>query len=810
MNEPIRSLIQDLRYALRTLLRTPAFALVAVATLALGIGINTAVFSVVDAALFRPLPYARPEELVRVWDSNLAKGFPRFSSSPPNFADWRAQNHTLQGMAGYTSASAILLEGAEPERVNGYEVSPALFPLLGVAPLHGRTFDAEDEKPGRSPAVVLSWELWQRRFGGDPSVVGRTIRLDEARPAVIGVMPRGFRFPDADAAFWLPLVLDARAMENRGAHWISVVARRRPGTPLEGAQADLRTIAAQLAAAYPAKNAGWSVELVPLDRAIAGKARRPLLLLLGAVAFVLLVACANVASLLLARGFARRGELAIRVALGAGRGRLVRQLLAESLWLGAAGGAAGVAIAAQCSRVLIALGGDSLPRAAEAGIDARALLFTVGVSLLTALAAGLWPALRAVNARDQEALRESSTRVSASRRTAAARRALLAAELAATLLLLAGAALLMRSLGAALRVDPGFRPEGVLTAQISLPDSARYQGDERTAGFYRELLRRLGGLPGVTAAATSSVLPMAGGLWQIYSVRIPEHPVREGEEMSFAYRVVGGDFFRACGIAVRRGRPFTPRDDAGAPLVAILNETAARRAFPGQDPIGKQIVIGDRKGIGPRTIVGIARDVREESPIEPPTGDIYVPAEQRPWSEMGILLRTEGDPARLAPALRREVRALDPELPVEAVGSLSRNVSESLRSRRFVLTLLAAFAVLALLLAAVGTYGVAACAAAERRREIGIRVAMGARRSDVLALFLREGARVAAVGVPAGLLLAAAATRLLGSLLFGVSPGDPISLVGVSLLLLAAMLAATFLPALRATRIDPTEALRSE
>ena len=802
------TLTQDLRFAIRNLARTPAFTGIAVATLALGIGLNTAVFSVVDAALFRPLAYDRPQELLRVWDSNPSKGFPRFFSSPPNFVDWREQNRTLAGMAAFCDNDATLLEGSEPERIGAYQVSPSLFPLLGVRPLYGRTFERDDEKTGRPPTVVLSWQLWQRRFGGDPGVVGRAIRLDQERPLVIGVMPRGFRFPTRSSDVWLPLVLDAHALENRGAHWIGVIARRKAGVALGLAQADLSAIAARLAAAYPAKDAGWGVELVPLAAAIAGEARRPLLLLLGSVAFVLVIACANVANLLLARGFARRRELAIRTALGAGRWRLVRQLLAESLLLTLAGGAAGTALALWGSEALIALGGTSLPRAAEAGVDGRALLFTLVVSVASAIAAGLWPALRAAADPDREALRESAGRASPGRRASSARRALLAAEVAVTLLLLAGAALLLRSMTAALRVDPGFRPNGVLTAQISLP-ARRYEGDDRTAAFSRELQSRLGRLPGVTGVATTNVLPMAGGLWEIYSVQLPGQPESEIDEISLAYRVVGGDFFRVTGIPLRRGRVFGPEDGPDSQPVAILSETAARRRFPGQDPIGRQIVIGDRRKT-PRLIVGVVGDVREESPIEPPTGDVYISAEQRPRPDLAVLLGTAGDPAALASALRQEVRALDPELPVEEVAPLSEQVAQSLKPRRFTLTLLAAFSILALLLSAVGTYGVASCAATERTREIGIRVAMGARRADVLSLFLGEAVRVGAIGLGAGLLLAAPATRLLRGLLFGVSPFDPASFAGVCLLLLSAVLFATLAPALRATRIDPIAALRSE
>jgi putative ABC transport system permease protein len=816
----MNAFLLDLKHAARSLSKSPSFTAIAVLTLALGIGVNTAVFSVADAVLFRPLAFARPEELVRIYDTNPSRGIPRFSSSPPNFVDWREQSRSFSGMAAYTETSATLLGGDAPESLTAYQVSPALFPVIGVAPLLGRTFEPADEKPGRPPSVVLSWELWQRRFGGDRGIVGKTIRLDEVHTdaagagqagppsTVIGVMPRGFRFPNPSTDVWLPLVLDAQALENRGAHWVSVIARRKAGISLQEAQADLGAIAARLEAAYPAKNAGWNAELVALSDAIAGSARRPLILLLASVGFVLLIACVNVANLLLARGVARRREVAIRAALGASRARIVRQLLAESLLLAAAGGVVGAVVAIWGCDALIALGGASLPRSAEAGVDGRALLFTMTISLAAAVLAGLWPAFRSSAAEDGQSLREAAGRGSASRRTVTARRVLLATEVAVTLLLLAGAALLLRSLGAALRVNPGFRPDGVLTAQLVLP-SSRYDNDDKTAAFSRELLSRLGRLPGVTAVATTNILPMSGGNWWMYSVQIPEHPVPEGDEISLAYRTVGGDFFGASGVVVKRGRRFTNQDRAGSPLVAILNETAARRCFPGQDPIGREIVIGDRTK-APRRIIGVVGDVLEESPVDPPAGGIYVPAEQKPWSDVSVLVRTTGDPLRLAPMLRAEVRALDPQLPVDGVGLLADQVSRALKARRFTLTLLGAFAALALLLAAVGTYGVAACAAAERTREIGIRVALGARRADVVALFLGDGARVAGAGLLAGLLLAVPSTQLLRSFLFGVNVSDPVSFGSVSLLLLASTLGAGLVPALRATRTDPVKALRAD
>jgi putative ABC transport system permease protein len=802
--------MNDIRYAIRTLAKSPGFTAVAVATLALGIGFNTAVFSVVDAAVFRPLPYARPAELIRLIDTNPSRGVDRFSASPPNFVDWRSDNRTLVGMAAYSGDDLTLVEGGEAVRLSGEAVSPDVFSLLGVPPRLGRPFDPEDEKPGRERLVMLSWELWQKRFGGDRSIVGRHLQFEGGERRIAGVMPRGFRFPiNRNVDLWTPLVLDARALENRGAHWLGVVARRKPGVTLAQAQADLSAIAARLEAAYPAKNEGWGVILMPLSQAVTGQAKKPLLLLLGAVAFVLLIACVNVSNLLVARGVARRREIAVRTALGAGRARLVRQLLVESLALALAGGALGCMLSVWGTEALVALSAGSLPRAAEAGVNARVLLFALAISTTAAAAAGLWPALRSTAGTDDEALREGPGGGGLPRRAAAVRRGLLVGQLALTLVLLAGAALLVQSMAAVLRVDPGFRPEGALAFRLDLPES-RYPERPQQAAFFRELEARVAALPDVDAVGTINFPPMSAGSWTL-STKFLDHPVPEGEEASLEYRVAGGEYFRAAGVPLKRGRLFTPEDRSDAPLVAVLTEAAARRHYPGEDPLGRQIVIGDRVK-APRRIVGIVGDILEDGLTRPAEPEVYVPAEQTPWSEMVVIVRAHGggDPMRVFPSVRAAVSSLDRQIPVEDAGRLSERVYGSLSQRRFALILLSAFSLLALALAAVGIYGVASYTAAQRTREVGIRMALGAGRSDVLRLFAREAAGLAAIGVVAGLLLAAAATRLLSGMLFGVRATDPLTYLSVSALLSLAVLAATSLPARRAARISPMEALRSE
>jgi len=801
-------MLGDLRHAIRSLGKAPGFTAIAIATLALGIGFNTAVFSVVDAVLLRPLPYAKPEELVRIYDRNLLKGIPRFSASPRNFLDWREQNGTMSALAAFSDDELTLLEGHEPESLSADAVTPAFFPLLGVPPFLGHTFDPADEQPGRPQVAVLSWALWQRRFGGDPSVVGRSIRFEQGPRVVLGVMPRGFRSPTGAVDLWTPLVFEPKQLQNRGEHWIGVVGRLKSGTPLLQAQADFDTIGARLAAAYPNKNGGWTEQVVSLSEAIAGSARRPLRLLVGAVAFVLLLACVNVSNLLLARGLARRREVAIRTAIGASRRRIVREFLAESLVLALAGGALGTLGALWATAALVRLGGDALPRSAEVAVDGRSLVFALAAGLAAAALAGLLPALSASSAVDSEALRESPGRATSGRRAATLRRGLLAAQLALALVLLAGAALLLRSMRAALSVDPGFRADGALVVNLSLP-SSRYKGDERVLAFYDALAERLRRLPSISAVGTTIVAPMPGSIWHSYSVEIPDHPRPESEEISLTYRVVGGDFFPAAGIGLRRGRLFTPEDRKGAPYVAVISEAAAQKCFPGEDPIGRLINVGDRTQV-PRQIIGVVGDVREESPMAPVDASIYIPAAQKPWSDVAVIVRTSGDPMALAPAVRAQIQALDSQLPIGAIRPLSEQVGRALAERRFLLTLIALFAILALTMATVGMYGVASRSAAERRREIGIRVALGAESRDVLRLFVGEGARTAAVGWVAGVLLALPAARLTAGLLFGVSAADPGSFAAVSLVLAAATLLANLVPAIRALRADPVAALRAD
>jgi putative ABC transport system permease protein len=800
-------LIQDLRYGLRSLFRSPGVTLIAILTLGLGIGANSAIFSVVNTALLRPLPYPDPGRLMLVMESNPAKGYQRFPLSPLNYVDYRDQNSVLERLCAFDGTSFILTGAGRPEKIQGARVSAGFFETLGIAPLNGRAFAADEDRPGPDQVAILGHGLWQRRFGSDPGVLGRTVTLGGAAYTVVGVMPPGFAFPNR-SEIWKPMALADNEMQSRGSHYLLSIGRLRPGVSPERARADLEAIAARLQQRYPDTNTGWTARVEPLAERIIGDARPTLLVLLAAVGFVLLIACANVASLLLARAAARRKEFAVRSALGAGRARLARQLITESLLLGLLGGGLGLLLALWGTDLLSAAAPPGIPRVREVGVDGRVILFTGGVALLTGLLFGLAPALQAARTDLNEALKEGARGDGGSPRRHRARALLVVAETALALVLLAGAGLMLRSLLRLQAIDPGFDPRHVLAVHVELPD-ARYPDERRRADFFRAALERLASLPGAQAAGAVFPLPM-GGDRLIFSFGIEGRPVAEADRPSAGYYVVSPDYFRAMGIHLMSGRAFTERDREGAPRVAIINATMARQFWPGEDPVGRRIVIDNGPQDLWREIVGVVQDVKHTELEGDSVAQMYEPYPQAPLPLMTLTVRAAGAPEGLAEAARRAILALDKDQPVSRTATMDRLLAESIARPRYSLLLLGVFAGVALLLATVGIYGLLSHSVTQRTREIGIRMALGARRGQVLVLVIANGMRLALLGIGAGLLGAIALTRLMSSLLYRVSPTDPATLAAVALLLAGAALLACLVPARRATRVDPMGALRCE
>jgi putative ABC transport system permease protein len=811
----MESLWQDIRFGVRALVRSPVTSIVALLTLALGIGANSALFSVVNGVLLKPLPYPRPGELVRVLESNPSRGFPRFSVSPPNFDDWRRQNRVFTAMAAISQSRFNLTGGDRPEAVTGAQVTPELFHVVGVKPVLGRGFLPEEGRPGGPKVVVLSQGLWQRRFGADLHVLGRQVAIDGASVTVIGVAGPEFEIPQR-AQLWMPLPWDFPP-QTRGGHFLGALGRLKPGVTLEAARTEMKTLAARLEHQYPESNTGWTTLVIPLHELMVEGVRPALLLLLGAVAFVLFIACANVASLLLARLASREREIAVRTALGAGRIRLIRQMVTESVVLFVAGGALGLLLALWAPRVLVALYGEDLPRQRAIGLDGSVLLFTLVLSLVSGVLFGLAPALSATRGGLFGALKEGGRGVAGGARGRLIRKLLVVAEVAVALILLVGAGLLLRSFARLRAVDPGFRPQGVLTAEVALPDG-KYKEQRDRVSFTRALLERLRAIPGVQSADTVVPLPLGGDDF-ILAFEIQGRPQpADGEEPSANVRIVTPDFFRTLGIRVLQGRTFTAEDTATSVPVIVINQTMAQRIWPGENPIGRRITFG---GDGPRTgwrwdeVVGVVADVHHRALDQDAGSEIYQAQLQRPpGGELSILLKTEGDPSRLAGPLRAAVRAIDPDLPVERVRSLEAVVAESLAGSRFQTVLLGIFAAVALLLATIGVYGVIGTSVTQRTHEMGLRMALGAQQWQVLALVVRQGMALALAGVGLGVGVSAlllwrlagrAAAYLHGGRLF-----DPVTLVGVPLVLLAVALLANWIPAQRATEVDPLVALRSE
>ena len=798
---------QDVRYALRGFRRSPGFTAVAIATLALGIGANTAILGVVNGVLFRPLPFPEPDRLVMVREDDPEKGFLGMTASPPNFLDWRARSRSFEGLAAYVRTSDPLTGSGEPEQVTYVQATGAFFPVLRARPSLGRTFGEAECAEGKDRVAVLSDGLWKRRWGGRADALGSTLRLGGVPYTVIGVMPPGFLFPAANHDLWIPLAFPSDVAGQRGAHYLSVVGRLRSGASVATAETELKALAARLAAAYPRTNKGHTVSIRSLKDQLVGKVRPALLVILGAVALVVLIACANVANLLLARGAAREREFAVRRALGAGRGRLVRQLLTESILLSGGGTAAAIFLAAAADALIVKFGPRDLPRIGEIGIDPAVLAATAGLAAATAILFGLFPALRSTRQDLAPALKENAGTAGPARERF--RGALVAGELALALLLLVGAGLLVKSFSRLLHVDPGFRPARVLTFDLTL--DSKYKDAASEAGFYRKLLSEIDGIPGVRASGSVFCAPLSDSGFSS-SFTVQGAPVRPEDEPSLNLRVVSPNYFRTLGIPLVAGRLFTDFDRRGGQRVMLLTQTAARKFWPRGNALGQYLRLGARPGTDEveGTVVGIVGDTRDSALGEDPQPAAYFPLDQVAVNGLSIVVQTAQRPESVAGTVREIVRRLDPDLPVVGMTTMEDVVSRSVARPRFYAMLLLVFSLGALVLAAVGVYGVLSFSVSRRTREIGIRIAVGAERGDVLRMVLGGAAWLSLAGLAAGIAAALVLTRLLSGILFDIRPFDPSTYAEVSALLFAVALAAAYVPASRASSIDPIAALRNE
>jgi predicted permease len=813
----METIFQDLRYGFRMLLKHSGFTLVAVVALALGIGANTAIFSVVNAVLLRPLPFVEPSRLVNLFESHIQRGINRNAVSYPNFVDWKEQSQVFEGMASYHQSDFILTGTDEPARLEGAVVNADLFSLLGVTPILGRTFRPEEDKPGESGRVViLSSRLWENRFSSDPAIVGRAMVLNGKDYTIVGVMPEGFQFPiqNEPVELWATAAVDSAGDDpmtsQRGARYISVLARLKPNVTRAQAQSEMDVIAARLEQQYPDSNSHRGINVIPALETLVGDIRPALMILLGAVGCVLLIACANVANLLLARATSRHKEMAIRAALGASRARVVRQLLTESVLLSLAGGALGLLVALWGTSLLVTLSGDDIPRAAQIGLDAGVLGFTLLVSLATGLVFGLFPALHSSKTDLTESLKEGGRGSTDSSRHNRMRSGLVIAEVAIAVVLLVGAGLLIQSLRRLQQVKPGFDPHNVLTLSVGLPES-KYPL-QRQIDFFRQLTSGIEALPGVRSASTVLPLPLSNSRMRV-TFETEGRPMARGDLPASEYRATGINYFRTMGISLLAGRDFSERDDRKSTAVIIVNEAFAQRFFPGEDPIGKHIKPGitiDEAKPAWREIIGVVGNVKHLRLGAAPDPEYYVPHAQLPFDSMTIVVNTDGDPRSLISAVQSEVRTLDRDLPVSSVKTLEEYVAASVAQPRFNTLLLAIFAALALILTAVGLYGVMSYSVTQRSHEIGIRMALGARQQDVLKMVVRQGMTLTAIGLSVGLVGAYFLTRLMATLLFGVSATDPITFATIAVLLAGVALGACLVPARRATKVDPMIALRYE
>lgn len=818
----MRTFIQDLKHALRIHVKAGGFTAVAVLTFALGIGASTAVFSVVHAILIKPLPYPQPERVMLPW--RLAPvgtflGFDKFPWGQRDFRSFWLQTKTFQSLGAFQGDSFNLTGVGEPVQLEGLRASSGFFPSLGIAAALGRVYTAEEDRPGHENVVVLSYALWRSRFAGSSAVIGRSVELSGHTYTVIGVMPPEFAFPRAsempdsldfprEAQLWVPLALPAAPPP--GPEELAVIGRLKPGVTMELAQAELDLYTKQMERLIPQGKGWFNTRLTPLSQQVVGDMRRPLLLMLGAVGVVLLIACSNVASLLLTRSIGRRREFTLRAALGAGQGRLVRQLLTESLALAVAGGLGGILLAKAGVDFVKTFGPAGIPRLHEVSLDLSVFAFALAGAMITGILVGIAPAIEAARANLAESLKEGSQR-SGGGRNPRTRNALLISQVALALVLVIATGLLVRSFYSLLRSDSGFNRAHVLTFELSLPET-KYNDTAHIVQLYQDTLRRLRSLPGVQSAGIGETIPMRGA-GESTGIRIPGRPLANPKEVRYAaYTMISSGYFQATGTPVLRGRAFQDSDTADSPPVVVINSAMARKYWPGEDAIGKQVGPGSlRYPAG--TIVGIVADIKHLSLREESSPEMYVPFNQKVWPSllnMQVVMRTQAEPAGIAPMVREAVRSVDPDLPLGKLTTLTSLVDESMTQPRFSMLLLGAFGVLAVALASIGMYGVISYSVAQRTREIGVRMALGARANDVFRMILGQGARLAAVGIGAGLLAAFGVTRLLTRFLYGVQPIDPLTFLAVPVLLVSVAMLACYLPARRATRVDPMIALRDE
>jgi putative ABC transport system permease protein len=813
----METLWKDLRFALRMLRRSPGVAAAAVIALALGIGANTAIFSVVDGVLLRPLPYQDSRALHVINGKFPSQGLQHVPISHPEFKDILEQTRTLAAVAVFAQGDSNLSgQGAAPDRVVAGLASATFFPTLGVQPILGRNFLAAEERQGNDQVVLLDHGLWQRRFASDPNVTGKELILDNLPYRIIGVLPKGFQI-EQKCDLWIPISTSIDMVSVRGAHWLKGVARAKPGVTQAQIAADLEAISERLRETYPnnyKRGVGWGLEAKPLIDDVVGDVRLALWVLLGAVGFVLLIACANVANLMLARAAARNKEMAIRTALGAKRWRLIRQMLTESLILSVAGGALGLLLAVWGVDAMVAMSPDALPRSTEVALDARVLAFTFGVSILTGIAFGLMPALSASRPDLNDSLKDGTRGTSSSR--GRLRRALVVAEVGLSMVLLVGTGLMLRSFLQLRDINPGFRPDHVLTMRVSLPTPNGTWTEEdkaRFTGFFSRAARRLGELPGVTAAGAITILPLDGDSSD-NSFEIENYvPKFTGDLPDSEVREVAPGYFAAMGIPLIRGRLLSEADSKDAPPVVVINQAMAKRYWPNEDPLGKHLKINSKRAPVKEwtTVVGIVGDVRGFGLDKPAKTEMYYHLEQlRRAAGMALVIRTTGDPTTMANAARAAIGEIDAKQPIFNIRTMEDYLARSMAQRRFSLVLMLIFAGVALLLAAVGIYGVMSYTVAQRTQEIGIRVALGATPGRVLGMVVKEGMTLVGIGLGAGLAASLALTRVVSSLLYGVSASDALTYLIIAVALGGVALAATIIPARRATRVDPMNALRSD